>query len=71
MWDPTTHTASGCDYVEWVKATTEQLDEDCPQCGSKLVLVHTATGKTLKKCSTGKWNPRTKTAEGCTYIEWL
>lgn len=71
VWDPATRTSSGCDYVEWAKTSVEELDEDCPQCGAKLVFMHTAGGKQMKKCSTSKWNRQTKSAEGCTYIEWL
>ncbi len=70
-WDPKTKTASGCDYFEWVKATVEQLDEDCPKCGSKLVHVVTPTGKKMKKCSTGGWDKVNRVATGCDYVEWL
>ena len=71
VWDPQTRTASGCDYVEWVKGTTETLEEDCPKCGSKLVLFTTTTGKNLKKCSTNKWDKENKQAVGCDFVEWL
>lgn len=70
-WDPKTKTASGCDYVEWLKGTTESLDEDCPKCGEKLVLFTSAAGKKLKKCSTNKWDPGTREATGCDYTQWL
>ncbi len=70
-WDPQTRTSSGCDFVEWVKGTTEQLDEDCPVCGNKLVLYTTTTGKKLKKCSTSKWDPEQKIATGCKYVQWI
>jgi rRNA maturation protein Nop10 len=70
-WDPATKSATGCDYVEWMKGTTEELDEDCPQCGEKLVLFTTANGKKLKKCSTNKWDREQKMAVGCDYVEWL
>lgn len=70
-WDPETRTSSGCDYIEWMKGTTEQTDEDCPQCGSKLVIYTSAAGKKLKKCSTNVWNPQTKSADGCNYMQWL
>ena len=70
-WDPKTKTASGCDYVEWLKGTTEELEEDCPKCGSKLVLFTSAAGKKLKKCSTNKWDPEAKQATGCDYTQWL
>ncbi|MFH0979343.1 MAG: topoisomerase DNA-binding C4 zinc finger domain-containing protein, partial [Candidatus Roizmanbacteria bacterium] len=69
-WDPATKTAGGCDFIEWLKGTTEQLDEDCPKCGSKLVLFTTVAGKKLKKCSTNKWDPQQKMATGCDYVEW-
>ena len=69
-WDPKTKTAGGCDYVEWIKGTTEKLDEDCPKCGAKLVLFTTVAGKKLKKCSTNKWDPQQKMATGCDYVEW-
>ena|SRR3989344_17508 len=70
-WDPQTRQASGCDYIEWVKGTTEQLDEDCPECGSKLVIYTTAAGKRMKKCSTNQWDNEKRQAVGCTYIQWL
>jgi ssDNA-binding Zn-finger/Zn-ribbon topoisomerase 1 len=70
-WDPKTKTAGGCDYIEWLKGTTEALEEDCPKCGAKLVLFTTVSGKKLKKCSTNKWNAEQKMAEGCDYVEWL
>ncbi len=69
-WDPKTKTAGGCDYVEWIKGTSEPLEEDCPKCGSKLVLFTTASGKKLKKCSTATWDPKTREAGGCDFVEW-
>lgn len=69
-WDPKTKTAGGCDYVEWIKGTSVPLDEDCPKCGSKLVLFTTANGKKLKKCSTATWDPKTREAGGCDFVEW-
>lgn len=70
-WDPQTRTASGCDFVEWIKGSTENLDEECPECGNKLVLYTTASGKKMKKCSTNQWDKENRRAVGCTYIEWL
>lgn len=70
-WDPATKTSSGCDYVEWISGTTEELDEDCPQCGKKLVLYTTAAGKRMKKCSTSGWDKEKRVATGCDYIQWL
>jgi len=69
-WDPKTKTAGGCDYIEWLKGTTEALDEDCPKCGAKLVLFTTVAGKKLKKCSTNQWDPVNKVATGCDFVEW-
>lgn len=70
-WDPETRTSSGCDYVEWIKGTSENLEEDCPKCKNKLVLYTTAAGKQLKKCSTNKWDPSTREASGCDFVQWI
>lgn len=69
-WDPQTKTSSGCNYVEWIKGVKEDLDEDCPTCGSKLIMYTTTNGKKMKKCSTNSWDPKTKSASGCSFIEW-
>lgn len=69
-WDKDTRTPTGCDYVDWMDKT-EKIDEDCPQCGNKLVMHTTAKGKRLKKCSTAGWDRETKSATGCTYVQWL
>src|SRR3989338_8136821 len=71
VWDKETRASSGCDYVEWMKGTTEELEEDCPKCGSKLVMYTSAAGKKMKKCSTNVWNKETRSAEGCDYVQWL
>ncbi len=70
-WDKEQRVATGCDYVEWVNGASEELDEDCPQCGAKLVLFTTAKGKKMKKCSTAGWDREFRQPTGCTYIEWL
>lgn len=70
-WNKDTKKAEGCDYIEWINGTSEKLDEECPECGEKLVLQTTATGKKMKKCSTGGWDAQNKVATGCTYVEWL
>jgi ssDNA-binding Zn-finger/Zn-ribbon topoisomerase 1 len=70
-WDAAAKKATGCDYVEWINGTTEQLDEICPECGEKLVLFTTAAGKKMKKCSTAGWDRDAKKATGCTYVYWL
>ncbi len=71
VWNPTLKKAEGCDYIEWINGTTEKLDEDCPECGEKLVLYTTASGKKMKKCSTAGWDRAKRQATGCTYVQWL
>lgn len=70
-WDREARKAIGCDYVEWINGTKEPLDEDCPQCGNKLVLFTTNAGKKMKKCGTAGWDSKAKQPTGCTYIQWL
>lgn len=70
-WDKETKQATGCDYIEWLNGTTENLDEKCPTCESPLVLYTTANGKRMKKCSTSGWDKEAKKATGCAYVEWL
>src|SRR3989344_4759831 len=71
VWNKETKKAEGCDYIEWINGTTESLDEECPTCGSKLVLFTTAAGKKMKKCSTAGWDREARKATGCPYIYWL
>lgn len=70
-WDAAAKKATGCDYIEWINGTTEPLEEECPECGKKLVLYTTAVGKKMKKCSTSGWDREKRVATGCTYVEWL
>jgi len=70
-WNSETKKAEGCDYIEWINGTTEELDEDCPNCGKKLVLYTTAKGKKMKKCSTSGWDKELREATGCAYVQWL
>ena len=71
-WDKEKKQATGCDYVEWINSSqTEQLDEKCPECGNPLVLFTTASGKRMKKCSTGGWDKVKRQPTGCTYVQWL
>lgn len=70
-WDREKKIATGCDYVEWINGTTVPLDEECPECGNKVVLYTTTSGKRMKKCSTGGWDREKKQATGCPYVEWL
>jgi ssDNA-binding Zn-finger/Zn-ribbon topoisomerase 1 len=49
-----------------------EVKEVCPKCGSPLgEIITTPTGKKMQPCSAGKWNPETRTTEGCNYIKWL
>jgi ssDNA-binding Zn-finger/Zn-ribbon topoisomerase 1 len=70
-WDKVEKKATGCDYIEWINGTTEPLDEECPECGKKLVLYTTASGKKMKKCSTAGWDRKEKKPTGCTYVYWF
>lgn len=70
-WDRDTKQATGCDFVEWFNGSKEETSELCPTCGAKLLLVTTARGKRMKKCSTAGWDREQKLATGCTYVEWL
>ncbi len=71
VWNPDTKKAEGCDFVEWINGTKEDLDEDCPKCGNKLILYTTAAGKKMKKCSTSGWDRAKRKPTGCDYIQWL
>lgn len=71
VWNKDTKQAEGCDFIEWINGTTEELDEACPECGKKLVIYTTAAGKKMKKCSTAGWDREAKQATGCTYVQWL
>ena len=71
LWNKETKKNEGCDYVKWLVAEPQELDEKCPKCGSPVILVTTRFGKKMKKCSTNVWNKETKKAEGCDYVEWI
>jgi uncharacterized Zn finger protein (UPF0148 family) len=70
-WDREQRVATGCTYVEWLGNEKKMLDEECPQCGEKLVEITTSSGKRMKKCSTAGWDPQLREATGCPHIEWL
>ncbi len=70
-WDREKRVAIGCDYIEWITGTTQELSEHCPQCGEKLVLYTTVKGKKMKKCSTAGWDKEKRQPTGCTYVEWI
>lgn len=70
-WNPETKQAEGCTYVRWVNDKEKMLKESCPKCGSPLVLKKTKSGRKMKKCSTGGWDPENMVSTGCDYIEWI
>lgn len=71
VWNAELKKSEGCDFIEWINGTTEELDEDCPECGKKLVLFTTANGKKMKKCSTAGWDRAARKATGCPYVYWF
>ncbi|MBI2617026.1 topoisomerase DNA-binding C4 zinc finger domain-containing protein [Candidatus Gottesmanbacteria bacterium] len=70
-WNADTRRNEGCNFVKWLEVEPEKLDEKCPKCGSPLLLVVTRSGKKMKKCSTNTWDPQTRQASGCDYVEWI
>ncbi len=70
-WDKENKIPTGCTYVEWLKGTSQPLDEKCPQCGEPLILYTSPTGKKLKRCSTAGWDKENKIPTGCTFTYWL
>lgn len=70
-WNKETHKNEGCEYVKWLTAPPQKLDEKCPKCDSPLVMQFTRFGKKMKKCSTGGWDKETKKATGCDFVEWI
>jgi ssDNA-binding Zn-finger/Zn-ribbon topoisomerase 1 len=53
--------------------TADPKDETiCPKCGSALgALTTTPTGRKLKRCTNGTWNPKTRKTDGCDYVLWM
>ncbi len=70
-WDAKEKKATGCDYIEWITGTSQDLDESCPDCNEKLILYTTVKGKKMKKCSTSGWDAKLKKPTGCRYVQWL
>ncbi len=52
-------------------AEKEWTGNKCPKDQGRLYSATTATGKKMIKCENSKWNPVTKSASGCDYIEWV
>lgn len=53
-------------YGGFVKKEIKYVEgRTCPQCNGRLI----DTDKSIK-CENNKWNPVTKQAEGCKFIEW-
>jgi len=51
---------------------SEKEQKTCPKCGAPLgEVIETKTGKKLRRCSRGSWNPETHQNEGCDYVLWL
>jgi hypothetical protein len=42
----------------------------CPKCKAPLVVSTLKNGTVITKCSTNKWDMKTKTAIGCDYVKW-
>lgn len=42
----------------------------CPKCGSPVVENTKNDGTKYHRCSTNKWNPVTKIASGCDWVDW-
>lgn len=53
------------------KKEKEWTGNTCPKDKGRLYQATTATGKKMIKCENSKWNPLTKSASGCDYIEWV
>lgn len=48
----------------------QETIDGCPKCGFPLVEAVKKDGGKYTKCSASKWDPRTKTASGCDYVDW-
>jgi len=50
----------------------EEKSEVCPKCGKPLgEIITTQSGKQLQRCTGGKWNPETRSNEGCDFVKWI
>jgi hypothetical protein len=52
-WNKETRQAEGCDYVKWIVAEPQPLDEKCPKCDANLVFQVTRSGKKMKNVVPG------------------
>jgi ssDNA-binding Zn-finger/Zn-ribbon topoisomerase 1 len=60
------------DKVNADKTDKNSSPDICPKCGNKVdEATTTKSGRKLRRCSNGRWNPDTKKNEGCDYVEWL
>ena len=48
----------------------EYAPYSCPTCTAKVVKGSTKDGKTFEACETRKYDFKTKTSSGCSYIKW-
>ena len=55
-----------------IEAVTEARESmpKCPKCGAPTTEGQKKDGTKFTKCSTNRWNPETKQAEGCNYVDW-
>jgi len=56
-------------YSSYKKEVEYVPDRTCPKCGSKLIYFE-AKGKKHIKCSTAKYDWKTKQSSGCDFVEW-
>lgn len=69
-YKPKTYKREAAQPSTQVKADKAWTGEQCPQDGGRLYKMITKTGKTMIKCENQKWDPKTKKASGCDYVEW-
>lgn len=54
------------------KEESKKNPDICPKCGSNLgEIITTATGRKLRRCVAGSWDPQTHKNVGCDYVQWL
>lgn len=49
----------------------EYADYVCPTCGKKVIKGTTKDGKQFETCETRKYDFKTKSTTGCSYIKWF
>lgn len=56
--------------TQQIVTNTPDMPRACPKCGNKVEHAMTKNGKPFVRCSTNRWNPQLKKAEGCDFVEW-